>query len=334
MLYIGMDAHSSNCVFSVVDGNGEERDRAVVATNGRLIIDYLRSIEGRKKLTFEECELSRWLYGILQNEVDELVVCNPVANGECRGAKTDKLDARRLANLLRGNYVKGVYHDGSAREQFRNLVSGYCDVVESGVRLKNQYKSLFRKEGNRQKGTALYNDDNFLKGLKRSDFKFVGVQIFDQLQTLEVIRQKYVSEIGRVSGKFREMKYLKTIPGIGEIQAAKIISQVIEPGRFPTKYRFFSYCGLVRHQCESGGRFYGSKRIYGNRILKCVYKMAGHSALKGESGLRRYYDRLVAKGVSEAGAGNAVCRKIAAISLSVWRNERRYDDELVDKSLK
>jgi len=73
--YIGMDAHSSSCTLCVSDACGREIDHVVLETNGAVIKKYLRSIDGTKKLTFEECELSRWLYGIVSPEVDELVIC-------------------------------------------------------------------------------------------------------------------------------------------------------------------------------------------------------------------------------------------------------------------
>ncbi|MEK7846218.1 MAG: hypothetical protein AAB257_04560, partial [Nitrospinota bacterium] len=78
--YIGLDAHSSTCTFNVTDERGLEIDNTTIETNGRLLVKYLRGIEGIKKLTFEECELSSWLYEILSSEVEELIVCNPVAN--------------------------------------------------------------------------------------------------------------------------------------------------------------------------------------------------------------------------------------------------------------
>lgn len=334
MKYIGMDAHSSNCVFSVMDGKGAEMDNVSIETNGRLLVNYLRSIEGKKKLTFEESELSQWLYEVLHREVDELIVCNPVKNIEYKRAKTDKLDARRLANLLRGDFLTPVYHDGSDREKFRSLVSGYQSLVNEAVRLKNRYKSLYRKEGNKVKGEAIYNDESLLEDFERSDFKFVGERLYSLLQTMEEERQRYLKEIRRVSRGFKEIRRLKTIPGIADIQSAKIVSQVIDPMRFPNKYKYYSYCGLARHLRQSAGKEYGSAKIHGNNILKCAYKMAGHSALKGNNGLKRYYERLRSKGVSEKNAYNAVCRKIAAISLSIWKGDTNYNDALVDNPLK
>lgn len=327
--YIGMDAHMSTCSFCVMDESGRETDNTTLRTNGRLIINYLRDIRGTKKLVFEECELSNWLYEILKDEVDELIVCNPVANREYKKKKTDKLDARKLAKLLRGNFLTPVFHDGSKRERFRGLMSGYQDLVNDTVRFKNRYKSLFRRSGINVKGESIYKDRGSLKNLERPDFRFIGIQLHYLLERMDESLAIYQQQIGRSEKHFKEIGNLRSIPGIGPIHAAKIVSQVINPKRFPNKYKYFGYCGLVRHKKESGGRRYGNEKIWGNRTLKCAYKMAGHAAIKGTSALRKYYDHLRSKGTSDKKAYNAVCRKIAAISLSVWRNNTKYDDNII-----
>lgn len=80
----------------------------------------------RRSLPPEECELSSWLYGLLKDEVDDLIICNPVANKEYKKAKTDKLDSRKLTKLLRGNFLTPVFHDGSKRENFRGAL---CQAI-------------------------------------------------------------------------------------------------------------------------------------------------------------------------------------------------------------
>lgn len=333
MNYIGMDAHMSTCTFCVMDESGREVDNTTLATNGRIIINYLKGIKGTKHLAFEECELSNWLYEITKDEVDELIVCNPVANKEYKKKKTDKLDARKIAKLLRGNFLTPVFHDGSKREKFRGLMSGYQHLVNENVRLKNRYKSLFRRSGIKVEGERIYKDRDLLKRLERPDFRFVGIQLYYLLERMDESLTIYQQQIEGSDKHFKEIKNLMSIPGIGPIQAAKIVSQVINPTRFANKYKYFAYCGLVRHKKESGGRRYGNEKIWGNRTLKCVYKMAGHQALKGTSALRKYYDYLCSKGVSDKKAYNAVCRKIAAISLSIWRNNTRYDDSIISNGL-
>jgi transposase len=327
--YIGLDGHSSTSTFCVVDGKGVETDNTTIRTNGRLLVNYLRSIKGKKMLTFEESELSDWFYEILVKEVDEVLVCNPVYNREYKTKKTDKLDARKLAKLLRGNFLTPVFHNGSNREQFRDLMSAYTDLVEDAVRIKQRYKSLFRKNGNRITGEQLYSDESFLKDLEREDHNFIGTNLYHALQQLEDTRQKYKKEIVRVSRNFKEIKRLKTIPGIGVIRAAQISAQVIDPKRFQNKYQYFSYCGLVRHKQKSGEREYGSRKIWGNRVLKCVYKMAAYNAIKGDNSLHEYYESLRKKGINDNSARNAVSRKIAAISLGLWKHESNYDDKKV-----
>lgn len=327
--YIGMDAHSSSCTLCVTDDKGREIDNVTFETNGKTIKNYLRSIEGPKKLTFEECELSRWLFGVISPEVDELIICNPAANKQYKKLKTDKVDARQLAKLLRGEFLTPVFHDGSERERFRNLMSSYEDIIAEGVRIKNRYKSLFRKTGKRIRGTAMYSDESLLEGLTRDDDRFIGEHMYQLLASLEQTRQDYIKGICRCSKSFKELKCLKSIPSIGDIQAAKIVSQVVDPFRFATKYKFYSYCGLVRHIRESADKKYGTKRTWGNGILKCVYKMAGRNALQGNSRLRVYYDALRERGISHDNAYNAVCRKIAAISLSVWKHNKSYDESMI-----
>ncbi|WKZ15015.1 MAG: hypothetical protein QY317_14040 [Candidatus Jettenia caeni] len=54
--YIGLDAHSSTCTFNVTDERGREADNTTIESNGRLLVKYLRGIEGVKKLTFEEVD--------------------------------------------------------------------------------------------------------------------------------------------------------------------------------------------------------------------------------------------------------------------------------------
>lgn len=327
--YIGMDAHSSICVFSVVDKNGTEVNQAKIATNGLLLIEYIRSIKGVKKLTFEECELSAWLFETLHGEVDELIVCNPTRNQQYKKAKTDKLDAQNLARLLRGGFLTPVYHDGSKTEHLRALMSGYQDIADTGVSIKNRYKSLFRKAGLPARGSKVYDDSSLLEDLPRPDQRFVGHSFYRLLEALEKEREQYVVAIKKLGRAFPEIKLLKGIPGIGDIQAAKIVSQVISAQRFKDKHKFWSYCGLVRHRMESGGHVYGSRRGWGNRILKCVFKMAAKSVLTGENELRAYYDELRAKGTSDKSARSAVSRKLAAIALGILKTRRPYDETLI-----
>ena len=75
MKYIGMDAHSKTCFFVVIDKRGKVLIKKRVNTNEADILSFVRSVKGKKKLAFEEGVLSQWLYVLLKDEVDELLVC-------------------------------------------------------------------------------------------------------------------------------------------------------------------------------------------------------------------------------------------------------------------
>ena len=327
MKYIGCDAHITTCSFHVVDEKGVSLDSRTMVTNGALLVDYLRGIHGEKTLVLEETNLSRWLYSILRREVTEMVVCNPLHNRLLEeGSKNDRSDSLKLAQLLRGGFVAPVFHQGDSREDLRDLVSGYVDLIGDFVRLKNRYKALFRSNGLNKTGTLVYSDESFLEELQKGPKQFVARHVYERIVTMEAQRVKYKQEIEKQARKYPEIKLLKTIPGIGPIQACKIVSVVVTPDRFENKYKFFSYSGLVNHSRDSGGKNYGQKKAQGNRTLKCVFRMAGRSALRGTSFLRRDYDRMLTKGISHENAYNAVCRKIAALALAVWKKKEKYND--------
>jgi transposase len=318
--YIGLDAHSSTCTFCVLDSQGVELGTRTIATNGRLLVDYVKSLGKNIHIVFEECDLSFWLFDILHKHVAKIVVCNPAANIPYKRAKTDKLDARNLAHLLRGGYLKPVFHDGSARERFRMLVSGYEDTIQDSTRLKNRIRAVKRRTRSGEKQTPV-------------EAKFILDQLNERQDHLNRMCDEYRDKLAREVKHFREVRYLISIPGIQYIQAAKIIAQVVDPGRFKNKYKFFAYCGLVRHPRQSAKRSYGSVRVFGNSSLKCVFKMAAHSALTGNGCLRQYYEALRTRGLSDKAARNAVARKIAAVTLSMWRNKKTFNEQMIVKSL-
>lgn len=319
--YIGLDAHSSTCTFSVMNSQGAEIDNRTIVTNGRLLIEYLKSMGGKINLTFEECDLSHWLFEILKDHVHNIIVCNPVDNRQYKRAKTDKLDARNLANLLRGGFLKPVFHDASQREKLRMLVSSYEDHMQEIVRIKNRLRIVKRR-------SRLYSGKQ-----SSAHNTFIQEQLTEQLKDLLVTKEKYQEHMVKHVRRFSETHFLITIPGIQYIQAARIIAQVIDPERFPTKYKFFAYCGLVKHPRISAQRKYGSTRIWGNRTLKCVFKMAAHSAIRGQNAFNVLYHHLRDTGVSDKNARNAVARKIATLSLSLWRNKQCFRNELILENL-
>jgi hypothetical protein len=123
---------------------------------------YLASLKGRTIITFEESGTAQWLYLELVDYVDRILICDPFQNSLLlHGPKTDKIDARKLCELLRAGLLKEVYHSDSNLYELRLLVSAYNDVVRSGIRFLNQKAALTL--GHRDKGKTAAFVDAFLK---------------------------------------------------------------------------------------------------------------------------------------------------------------------------
>ena len=116
--YIGLDAHSKNSFFVVMDSRGKIRRRVKVPTTEATLLEVVRSLDGSKALAPEETGVSQWVYLLLKDEVTELVVCDPAANPKNNGAKTDFIDAAELAHLLRVGRLKPVFHSADAIRRY------------------------------------------------------------------------------------------------------------------------------------------------------------------------------------------------------------------------
>ena len=108
--YIGLDVHQATIVVAVMDSTGKLVMESILETEAATILQFFAGLRGTLSVTFEEGTWSVWLYDLLNPHVDKLVVCNPRKNALLKdGNKSDRIDARKLAELLRGNQLKPVH---------------------------------------------------------------------------------------------------------------------------------------------------------------------------------------------------------------------------------
>lgn len=325
--FIGLDAHSKTSTFAVVNQSGECILRKTVDTTEQNLSWVIDQIKGERDLTFEESTMSQWLYLILKDKVDRLVVCNPTLVAKKQGAKTDFRDALHLAQELRTNHLVEVHHESSHWIELRTLVSGYQDITQEIIRFKNRLKSIFRASAIRTDEARFYRNKERVSELKNDSEKFVAEKLFAQIEYLEEEKLKYKDQFKVNKKKYRPIRNLITIPGIDLVRSNIIAAIVTTPHRFENKHKFWGYCMLVRHIQESGGRIYGNKRIHGRRELRDVFIGASESALRSKTSLRDHYDILRLKGTTHKNAKVAVARRIAALSLSILKNNEVYYDD-------
>jgi transposase len=328
--YIGLDAHSATCTFVVMDESGQVTHRSIVKTSEGTLLGFLGTLPGEKILAVEESHVSQWVYVLLHEKVDQLVVCNPCRLAKHQGPKTDYRDALRLAQELRGNFLQAVYHDESHWIQLRVLVSGYLDLVAEIVRTKNRLKAVFRSEILDTSHAKFYSQKERSQELSHEHGRFVADSLFRQVESLEERKLEFKAVFAKNMKIYRPLKNLATIPGIDVVRANILMAIVCMPHRFESKYKFWAYCMLVRYLQISDGRIYGSRRIHARYELKSLFMGAAENAIQGNSSLRQYYDERRAAGVDHRGAKIAVARRIAAAALSVLKNNGKWDENYHD----
>jgi transposase len=280
---------------------------------------YLGALKGTIALTVEETTTAQWLYTELKDCVDRILICDPYRNRLLSdGPKTDKIDAAKLVQLLKAGLLKEVYHSADQFLVLRRLVSGYDDLVRSGVRLKNQRYSLLRacgKSGKEKKDATVVDPSA----------EYVLTTLDRQIQSYEEEKKGYEKQFQKCARACPEIRHQASLPGIGLINAMKIVSQVVCPNRFPDKGHYISYAGLMKLEKMSGGKSYGRRSPRYSRILKSVYKTGAFAAIEGDNPIHHYYNDLInEKGYPEYQARHAVSRRLAVLSWGVFKSGKAY----------
>ena len=143
--YIGLDVHQATISVAVLDCAGKVVMECILETKAATILEFFAGLRGTLSVTLEEGTWATWLYDLLKPHVDELVVCNPRKNALLKdGNKSDRIDARKLAELLRGNQLKPVYHGETSVRMLRELARSYLTIVKDVSRVMNRLKALYR----------------------------------------------------------------------------------------------------------------------------------------------------------------------------------------------
>ena len=155
--YIGMDVHTEAIVIAVRNGSGKLVMESIVETHASSILQFLHGLRGELHVTWEEGTWAAWLYDLLQPHVHEVLVCNPRRNALLKeGSKNDKVDAGKLADLLRTGMLRPVYHGEHGLRTLRELTRSYQTLSKDLNRVMNRRKAVYRGWGIPCAGAQVY----------------------------------------------------------------------------------------------------------------------------------------------------------------------------------
>jgi transposase len=348
--YIGIDVHHSTLVVNARDAFGKVVFQGTVPTTRDAILQCVGGLRGRLHVTFEEGTHAQWLYDVLRKRADDVVVCDPRENRLIQdGSKSDGIDAGKLSHLLRMGAVKPVYHGKHGTATLKELTRHYDGLVEDSVRVMNRIKAIYRSRAIAMEGKRVYRPDTreeFLTQLTESGARQRAEGLCQQLDVLLKLRreaEKAVVTEARRHGIYRQ---LRSIPQLGPIRIAQLIAIVDTPHRFQNKPAFWNYCGfaVVTHSSADHrfveGQLVRSRKAISTRGLnkdhnprmKQIFKSAAMKA-RVRGPFAEYYSSLIARGMKPEVATIALARKIAGVTLAVWKKGEAFDPKKLKKTI-
>ncbi len=343
--YIGLDVHQSTISVAVLDSNGKLVMQSVIATHAATILDFVQGLRGTLNITFEEGTHSAWLYDLLVRRVAKLVVCNPRKNALLKaGNKSDTVDARKLADLLRAGLLSPVYHGQNSTAAVKHLGRSYAALTEDTTRIMGRLKALYRSQAIACAGKKPYGQrhrEEWLAQLSESGLQRRARRLYQQLDLVQQLRREARHDLILECRQHSETKLLRTVPWLGPIRTALLIGRVQTPHRFRSKRQFWAYCGLaletrssadyqmVNGQLERRKKpvFIRGLNLNHNHDLKNLFKSAATAASGSNGPFRPFYENLLGKGMKPELARLTLARKIAAITLHVWKKGEPFDAE-------
>jgi transposase len=329
--YIGLDVHKETVSIAVMNAAGKLVMESIIETKAITILQFMQGLRGNLCVTFEEGTWAAWLYDLLKPHVTKIVVCDPRRNALLKeGNKADRIDARKLTELLRAGLLRPVYHGENGIRTLKELARSYLTISKDLTRVMNRVKALYRSWGISCAGTTVYaprHRSEWLSKITEAGVRRRAEFFYQQLDALQVLRQQARRDLLAESRKHGATKLLRQIPYIGPVRAALLIALIQTPHRFRTKRQLWTYSGLAIETHDSAqyryvaGQLQRSKKpqqLRGlnenhNHDLKNIFKSAATKASGGTGPFHDFYQSLLAKGMRPSMARLTLTRKIAAI---------------------
>ena len=334
-MFAGLDVSLKATVICVVDSPGRVVWRGSVASRPAEIAKALEPWRDRLKLVgLETGSLSPFLYHGLM-ELGFATVCMDARRAadalKARRVKSDEVDARALAEMLRTGWYSAVHVKSLDSHRVKAVLGARDQLVRAKRSLGNQVRGLLRPFGIRlasRQGTKRFviaveeavQDDPVLRLAVRA--------LLESLAAIESEIAKLDEALLEIARRSEVCWRLMSVPGVGPITALAFMATIDEVGRFTRMRDIGAYLGLTPRRYQSGDRdvSLGISRQGDGMARHYLYEAAGvllstvrrRSALKSWGlGLRK---RLGAKR-----ARVAVARKLAVLLGRIWRDGTHFE---------
>jgi transposase len=294
MLYAGIDMHKEFCQACVVDENGRDVRSMKFQSTPRDALKFFDYLDEEVRIVVEACGIRDDVLDALLARGFNVVLSDPYKNKLIAQAKnkTDKLDARILANLLRAGMIYTSYYPPEHIRQARDVVRHRIQLVGQRTSCKNRIQLLLTRKGVVVKKPFTQKGLEFLTKTEYSGKQFV----IDLLETINFLDwkigqvEKQIKEIG---SEIPEVNLLRSVPGIDYFSALLIYSEIGDVNRFRNHKKFAGFTGLVPSIHQSGmTERKGNITKLGSPLFRWILIQATHICIKYDNCISRHYQKI------------------------------------------
>ena len=331
--YCGGDLHARTLFLHILDSQGQTRFEKNLPANPQAFLDAVAPFRDGLVVGVECMFAWYWLADLCEAERIPFVLGHALAMKAIHGGKTktDRIDAAKLASLLRGGLFPQAYVYPKAKRATRDLLRRRSIFVRQRAHLiahiqntNSQYNHPpFAKKltyaGNRNINIADRFEDDSTKMSMQANLNMIAA--YDaQLQQLETHLQQHAKIDDPVTYQF-----LRTVPGIGPVLGLTMLYEIDAIQRFPEVGNFLSYSRLVSCIHESAGKVKGvGGRKIGNAHLKWAFGEAASLMLRSFPAAKAWMQRQEKKR-SKVRAHAILEAKIGRTVYAMWSKQQPFD---------
>ena len=322
MYYTGIDLHKFTSYLTTVDVSGKIIKKDEFKNVNHNFVQYFSDLGSENITTVESTMTWYWLNDLLESLNIPMVLAHAkfVKAIAYAKVKTDKVDSRTLAQLLRMDYIPVAHKISNDKRLLRDALRARLKIVQRHTSVTNSMQLLLAK----------YNFD--------SPSELTGIPKFqyEQLTEVEALLNEQMLELEKQLYPFLipndDIQRLLWIPGIGKMNAFTIVLEVDDINRFPDVKNFFSYCRLVPSARNSGGKSKQRSSKDGNKYLKVAFSDAAVHAIQYYPVIRKYHNSLLRKKNKQI-AKSIIAKEIAEIVYYVLKYKSNFNNRFKGQEL-
>lgn len=329
--YVGFDVHKKTISFCAKAQDGRILNEGTIPARRRDLNVWAQAQARPWVGALEATLFTGWIYDHLRPLAQELKVAHPRMLKAIAASKkkNDRVDARKIADLLRCDLLPECYVAPSWMRELRRVLRYRNLVVRQATRMKNRISGLLMETGteyNKQRlhGKGYFNE--LLGSLQQTPASVRSLLQLSrgQVELFEGIQHRLLKEL-RTNVRLRDrVMLLQSIPGVGEVLALTWVLEVGEVQRFGSIAQAVSYCGLCGAQRSSAGREQrGPISKQRNKYLQTMLIEAAKLAPRYNPALAAAHEQHLARG-NRNRATLAVARKLVAYLMAVDKSGKAF----------